>query len=68
MYLVSDCAHEELRRQVVGAWPVELDEVWEGFLWRLGGVCCFWIDWVWVEDVDEKVAVLYADHDEGIPQ
>lgn len=41
-----------------------MDEVRRGILERRGRVaCCFWVGGVWVEDVDEEVAVFDADHD-----
>ena len=59
--LVADRAREELGRQVGGARAVELDEVGG----RLGGGgegrwWCLWVGGVgvWVEDVDEEVAVF----------
>ena len=59
--MLSDRAEEDLGREFVGGGLAEADE-WGGVLWR-------WADGfmgggreVRVEDVDEEVAVLDADH------
>lgn len=42
---------------------MELDEIRGGFSRRLGGEgLCFCVEGFWIQDVDEKVAVFYADH------
>ena len=40
-----------------------MDKVWKIFSWNFRGGICFWICWVGVKDVDEKISMFYADHD-----